>query len=166
VPSGTSSACAPTKSSHCCPARRFSSPGRSPAGATATLWSERVRLAGAEPVASYEDGPLAGIPAVTRHPLGDGTAWYLATRPDPATLAALLDRICDEAGVQPVLSTPPHGIEAVRRSGTDADYLFLIDHTGSGAEVPTEGVELLTGKTVSGSVTVPAGGVAVVREAR
>ncbi|WP_425265058.1 Beta-galactosidase C-terminal domain [Streptomyces regalis] len=67
--------------------------------------------------------------------------------------------------MQPVLATPPRGVEAVRRSGTDADYLFLIDHSGNGAQVPAEGVELLTGETVSGSVTVPAGGVAVVREA-
>ncbi|MDX2826729.1 beta-galactosidase [Streptomyces ipomoeae] len=138
--------------------------GEVPAGATATLWSERVRLAGAKSIASFEDGPLTGIPAVTRHTPGDGTAWYLATRPDPATLAALLDRICDEAGVQPVLATPLPGIEAVRRGGADADYLFLIDHGGSGAEVPAEGVELLTGKPVNGSVTVPPGGVAVVRE--
>jgi beta-galactosidase len=148
------------------PGERLHLTGEVPSSATATLWSERVRLVGAEPVASYAEGPLAGVPAVTRHTPGDGTAWYLATSPDPATLAALLDRICDEAGVQPVLSTPQHGIEAVRRSGRDADYLFLIDHTGNGAEVPAEGVELLTGKAVSGWVTVPTGGVAVVRETR
>ncbi|MCD7436662.1 MULTISPECIES: beta-galactosidase [Streptomyces] len=139
--------------------------GAVPAGATATLWSERVRLAGAEPVACYGDGPLAGVPAVTRHNTGEGKAWYLATRPDPATLAALLSRICDEACVQPVLATPLPGIEAVRRTGADADFLFLIDHSGHGAQVPAEGVELLTGKPVRGWVTVPAGGVAVVREA-
>ncbi|MFJ9712207.1 beta-galactosidase [Streptomyces sp. NPDC101234] len=139
--------------------------GAVPDGATATLWSERVQLAGAEAVASYVDGPLKGVPAVTRHAPGDGTAWYLATHPDPATLATLLDRICAEAGVQPVLATPMDGIEAVRRTGPDADYLFLIDHGGSGAEVPAKGIELLTGKDTNGWVTVPAGGVAVVREA-
>ena len=51
-----------------------------------------------------------------------------------------------------------------RRRGADADYLFLIDHAGNGAEIPAEGVELLTGKPAAGTVTVPAGGVAVVRE--
>ncbi|MEU1185493.1 beta-galactosidase [Streptomyces sp. NPDC005820] len=138
--------------------------GAVPPDACATLWSERVRLAGAEPIAFYADGPLKDVPAVTRHTPGGGTAWYIATRPDPVTLAALLGRVCDEAGVQPVLATPTAGVEAVRRTGPDADYLFLIDHGGSGAEVPAEGVELLTGKDVTGSVTVPAGGVAVVRE--
>ena len=140
--------------------------GAVPAGATATLWSERVRLAGAEAVGFYGDGSLKGVPAITRHTPGAGTAWYVATRPDPVTLAALLTRICDEAGVEPVLATPVDGVEAVRRTGPDADYLFLIDHGGNGAEVPAEGLELLTGKDVSGWVTVPAGGAAVVREAR
>ncbi|MFF7276893.1 beta-galactosidase [Streptomyces griseorubiginosus] len=138
--------------------------GAVPEGASATLWSERVRLSGAEAVAAYGDGPLAGGPAVTRHASGAGTAWYLATRPDPATLDALLTRIVEEAGVQPVLAGLPTGLEAVRRTGADAAYLFLIDHGGSGAEVPAEGVELLTGKDVGGWVTVPPGGVAVVRE--
>ncbi|NEA98951.1 beta-galactosidase [Streptomyces sp. SID13726] len=135
-------------------------------GGTASLWSERVRLEGAEAFTSYTSGPLAGTPAVTRHTYGEGTAWYLATRPDPATLAALLARVCDEAGVQPVLTAPVAGVEAVRRNGSDADYLFLIDHGGSGAEVPADGVDLLTGKEVIGSVSVPPGGVAVVRQAR
>ncbi|GAA3829195.1 beta-galactosidase [Streptomyces phyllanthi] len=138
--------------------------GEVPPGATAELWSERVRPAGAQAVASYADGPLAGHPAVTRHQHGSGTAWYLATRPDPDTLAALLDRIRREADVTPQHRAPA-GIEVALRRGSEADYLFLIDHTGDGAEVPVPSgeTELLTGKPVTGSVTVPAGGVAVVR---
>ncbi|MET7573799.1 beta-galactosidase [Streptomyces sp. NPDC005492] len=137
-------------------------------GGTASLWSERVALAGAEPITSYTEGPLAGVPAITRNTHGTGTAWYVATRPDPATLGALLDRIRAEAGVEPVRVTP-EGVEAVVRRGTDADYLFLIDHGGRGAEVPVAAgaVELLTGeRELGGSVSVPPGGVAVVREPR
>ncbi|MES5820943.1 beta-galactosidase [Streptomyces sp. RG80] len=139
--------------------------GDVPAGAMADLWSERVRLTGAQSVVTYADGPLAGHPAVTRHRHGDGIAWYVATRPDQDTLAALLDRIRQDAGVTPEQDIPV-GVEVVRRRGAEADYLFLIDHTGKGAEVLAEGVELLTGKPVSGTVSVPPGGVAVVREPR
>nr|WP_234442469.1 beta-galactosidase [Streptomyces sp. FxanaA7] len=139
--------------------------GRIPQDATADLWTERLRLAGAEAVATYADGPLVGVPAVTRHAHGRGTAWYVATHPDSATLAAVLERIRQDAGVRPECEVPT-GVEVVRRRGADADYLFLIDHAGHGAEVPAEGVELLTGKPVTGSVTVPEGGVAVVREPR
>ncbi|GGR39945.1 beta-galactosidase [Streptomyces aurantiogriseus] len=139
-------------------------------GGRGSLWSERVRLEGAEAVTTYTDGPLTGIPAVTRHTYGTGTTWYLATLPDTSTLGALLERIRTEAGVQAELEGVPAGVEAVRRRGTDADYLFLIDHTGQGAKVPVaaDGVELLTGKPVTGgsSVLVPPGDVAVMREPR
>jgi beta-galactosidase len=145
------------------PGETTSLTGEVPPGATADLWSERVRLAGARAVASYADGPLAGHPAVTRHQHGSGTAWYLATHPDQVTLATLLHRISREADVTPEHQAPA-GIEVVRRRGAEAVYLFLIDHTGKGAEVPAEGVELLTGTPLTGTVTVPPGGVAVVRE--
>ncbi|KUO19734.1 beta-galactosidase [Streptomyces dysideae] len=136
-------------------------------GGTATLWSERLRLEGARAVASYTTGPLAGTPAVTHHTYGRGTTWYLATQPDPTTLAGLLARIHTEAGVTPVRATPP-GVETVLRRGADADYLFLINHTDEDARVATSepAVELLTGKPVAGSVVVGAGDVAVVREPR
>jgi beta-galactosidase len=147
------------------PGLRVGLAGQVPQDATADLWTERLRLAGAEAVATYADGPLAGVPAITRHAYGSGTAWYLATHPDPTALAAVLERICLEAGVRPEREAPV-GIEVVKRRGTDADYLFLIDHAGRGAEIPAEGVELLTGKPITGSVTVPEGGVAVVRELR
>ncbi|MFG2733008.1 beta-galactosidase [Streptomyces canus] len=145
------------------PGERTGLTGDVTSGATADLWSERIRLTGAQAVVSHADGPLAGHPAVTRHRQGDGTAWYLGTHPDQDTLAALLDRIRQEAGVTPEQDAPA-GIEVVRRRGAEADYLFLIDHTGKGAEAPAEGVELLTGTPVTGTVTVPPGGVAVVRE--
>ncbi|MEW2044526.1 beta-galactosidase [Streptomyces sp. NPDC005476] len=135
-------------------------------GGTASLWTERVRLDGAQAVASFTSGPLTGVPAVTRHPYGAGTAWYLATLPDADTLAALLERVRTEAEVAPVRATP-EGVESVLRRGEDADYLFLVDHRGAGARVPVapDAVELLTGESLeNGTVTVEPGGVAVVRE--
>ncbi|MFE8945925.1 beta-galactosidase [Streptomyces sp. NPDC007856] len=149
------------------PGEQVALSGAVPDGAAGTLWSERLRLEGAEAVASYADGPLSGVPAVTRRPHGTGAAWYLATLPDPATLAALLDRVRGEAGVEPVRTAPP-GVEVVRRRGPEADYLFVIDHAGQGAEVPIApgATELLTGKELHDSVRVPPGEVAVVREPR
>lgn len=136
-------------------------------GGTGTLWSERVRLCGAEPVVSYTTGPLSGVPAVTRNSIGSGVSWYVATLPDPATLSALLDRIRREAGVEPVRGTP-QGVEAALRRGADADYLFLVNHTDRPVHVAvaSDATELLTGKPVPGSVSVPAGETAVVREPR
>jgi beta-galactosidase len=68
---------------------------------TADVWTESVILAGAKPVAWYADGPAAGGPAITRHDLGAGRAWYLSARADAATTAALLAAACESAGLTP-----------------------------------------------------------------
>ncbi|WP_416905625.1 Beta-galactosidase C-terminal domain [Micromonospora echinospora] len=52
----------------------------------------------------------------------------------------------------------------MRRRGPEASWLFLLNHTGSAQRVPTAGIDLLTGAVVEDAVTLPAGGVAVVRE--
>ncbi|NYI04883.1 beta-galactosidase [Allostreptomyces psammosilenae] len=134
-------------------------------GTEADVWTEALHLAGAEAVTRYLDGPLPGTPAVTRHRHGDGTAWYVATRLAEEATDALVGRLLEEAGVTPAAPTRP-GVEVVRRTGADAEYLFVLNHTDTPAEVPAEGAELLTGTPVTGTLTVPAGEAAVVRMIR
>jgi beta-galactosidase len=124
-------------------------------GSVASVWTEDLRLEGAEAVASYVDGPVPGRPAVTRHAVGDGVAWYLATRLDPSWVLA---RACGEAGVEPVIAGLPEGVEAVRRRGAGGDYVFVLNHTPAAVAHGLGGIDLL-----GGDGTVPPGGVAVVR---
>jgi beta-galactosidase len=51
-----------------------------------------------------------------------------------------------------------------RRAGDGRSWLFLLNHTAEPATVPADGVDLLTGAETAGSVALPSGGVAVVRE--
>jgi beta-galactosidase len=133
-------------------------------GGSADVWTEDLRLAGAEAVVRYLDGPVPGRPAVTRHALGEGVAWYVATRTDVETTARLVARMVADADVVPVTPTTP-GVEVQRRrKGTDS-WLFVLNHTDDAVSVPATGIDLVTGHGVTGSVTVPAAGVAVVREA-
>jgi beta-galactosidase len=134
-------------------------------GATASVWLEDLALAGAEAAACYADGPLAGTPAVTRHAAGEGVAWYVATRLDDAATERWVAEACAGAGVAPAVVDLPPRLEAVRRRGPQATYLFLINHADEPAAVPARGTDLLTGRAHDGMVEVPAGGVAVVREA-
>jgi len=56
-------------------------------------------------------------------------------------------------------------VEAVRRRAADGrSWLFLLNHTTEPATAPADGVDLLTGAETAGSVELPSGGVAVVRE--
>jgi beta-galactosidase len=132
-------------------------------GATADQWTELLHLDGAQAVSSYVDGALAGVPAVTRHDYGQGTAWYVATRLDSDAVARLTSRVVTEAAIEPVATTVP-GVEVVRRRGDTTSYLFVLNHTAGAATIATNGVDLLTGNAVTGKLELAAGDVAVIRE--
>jgi beta-galactosidase len=134
-----------------------------PAAGRADVWSEQVVPAGCETVLAFGTGPDAGHPALTRHRLGAGTAWYLATRPDPDTLAGILDRVTTAAGLATPAPAPP-GVEIVRRCAGDTSWLFLINHGADPVTVPGSGRDLLTGQVHERAVPLPAAGVAVLRE--
>ncbi|MGW7258811.1 beta-galactosidase [Streptomyces sp. NPDC054834] len=133
---------------------------------TGDVWTEFVVPRGAETVWTYADGLTAGRPAVTRHRLGQGTAWYVSTRLDTHGLDEVLARAAADARITPRADLP-RDVEVVRRtdeSGTRT-FLFAINHTATDAKVPldTPGTELLTGERAAGRLAVPAGSVRVVR---
>jgi beta-galactosidase len=134
-------------------------------GGAGRTWAETVHLTGARTIRRYAGGTLVGRPAVTRHRYGAGTAWYVSTRPDDDTYRRLLTDAALDAGATPTCPDAPDGVEAVRRRRAGRSWLFLLNHTDRAHRVPAAGVELLTGATVDAAVDVPAGGVAVVREA-
>ncbi|WP_082480102.1 beta-galactosidase [Agreia sp. Leaf283] len=146
-------------------------------GQNAGLWSERLRLEGAEAISVFTNGPVPGVAAVTRNAVGDGVAWYLATALDPASLAATLVRAATDAGVA-VSAGRPTGVEIVRRVGASASWLFVINHTDAPFEYRTQGTEIITGAEIGihasaeneisqdGTLHVPSGEVRVVRENR
>jgi beta-galactosidase len=119
--------------------------------ATADSWTEAVRLAGAKPVLRYADGPAAGGPAVTRHELGAGQAWYVSARTDPAATARLLAAVSGAAGLA---TRNQPDLEIVRRSDGTRRFITLINH--GAADTDTE----VGGRLVN----VPAGEVVVIRE--
>jgi beta-galactosidase len=137
-------------------------------------WTEHLHLADAEAVLSYAEGDLQQLPAVTRRvvPGIDGTsAWYLSTELDDATMKELMNRIADESGARPILSSPPPpDVEVALRQSDSEQFLFLINH-GSVERV----VDLATAlpgpqaewrrvsapNSTAASATIPAGDVVI-----
>jgi beta-galactosidase len=129
------------------------------------IWSELGVASSATVLASYAEGPVEGSPAVTRNEVGGGSTWYVGTRLATDGLADLIGEILSHADVLPVISGLPAGVEAIRRLSEDEAFLFLINHTTSDAQVDVEGTDVISGSDGSG-LSVPAGGVAVVRALR
>jgi beta-galactosidase len=156
-----------------------------PAGETVTLstfgsgsvWSELCRSDGAEVLARYAEGPVAGSAAITRNRSGAGVAYYVGTALGAEPLAHLVAEICETAGVRPVLAGAPAGVEVIRRASGSTSWTFVINHTVVDVDLALPGADLVTSTVtgtvggsgpkvaegVSGRLTVAAGSVAVVR---
>ncbi|MEV4524402.1 beta-galactosidase [Micromonospora tulbaghiae] len=132
-------------------------------GARADVWTEWLHAEGAEVLAAYTDGPLPGVPALTRNAVGAGAAWYVGTRLADDATDRLVARLLAETGVRPPVDAPA-GVEVVRRRSADRSWLFVVNHTTEPARLAVSGVELLGGVRCDGTLEVPAGEVAVVRE--
>ncbi|RMI09062.1 beta-galactosidase [Cellulomonas triticagri] len=146
-------------------------------GSVVTDWTERVVLDDAEAVVRYASSSLAGGAAVTRRtvpggsgsPDGTGTsgtsgsAWYVSAMLPPDGVDRVVDRVVAETGLVPVAETE-HGVEAVRRVGADASYLFLLNRTAERRTATATGTDLLTGVGCGPAVDIPPGGARVLRE--
>ena len=126
------------------------------------LWCDLVHLEGARALATYGDDFYAGRPAITEHRFGQGRALYVATRPDPTLLAALVGRLLDDLNVQAPL-TAPAGVEITRREGEDRSYIFALNHNQQPARItlPRPMRDLLTGHTHDQQLLLPPREVAI-----
>jgi beta-galactosidase len=131
-------------------------------GSVGSLWTELLHPLDAQTVTTYVDGPLPGVPAITRRECGEGSAWYLATYLDRPGMASLVDRLLADADVRPRILAPA-GCEVVTRRADGADYVFVINHGDDAVRLPLGGTELLTRATLDDFLDVPGGAVRVVR---
>ena len=127
----------------------------------ADVWSEHLRLEGAQVRGTFRDGPAAGMPAITRHEHGAGQGWYVGTRLDAATLAHVLADVYADAGVVPAVHS--EDLEVLTRRGEAHDFVIAVNHGADDAELEITGTDLLTGAAIDGTLELAGGGVAVVR---
>ena len=114
----------------------------------ASLLCDLLHSEGAKVLANYEEDFYAGMPVLTCNDFGKGKAYYVATRPDGACYDKLIDRICREQDVRPVMVAPA-GVEATLRKNDQKQYLFLLNHNMHAVQVTMDrsGVDIITGKT-------------------
>ncbi|GAA1403969.1 beta-galactosidase [Catellatospora coxensis] len=133
-------------------------------GARAAVWTELLRTTTADTVDRYADGPLPGVPAVTRNRHGAGQAWYVATALEAADLRDVLRRALREAAVTAAGPESDGTVEVVHRHNDTHRYTFVINHGAKDIEHPATGRELVTGEQVGAVLRVPAGTVRVLRQ--
>ncbi|MEV0953732.1 beta-galactosidase [Promicromonospora sp. NPDC050249] len=134
-------------------------------GSTVDQWTERMDPPAAEVLATYKQGALAGLPAVTRRRVGDGSATYVSARMVQESWDAFVAARLTEYGVGPVVpEAVGTGLEAIRRHGAAGAYLFLLHHGDRPVRITGPGHDLVTDAPTDTGIVVPVGGYAVIRE--
>jgi beta-galactosidase len=129
-------------------------------------WCEVVHLEGARALSVFGEDFYAGCPAITEHVLGNGRAFYVATRPDAACLDALIGLLCSELIDQiSILHTveAPQGVEITQRQGEQIMYTFLLNHLRAEQSVTLRQPmrDVLTQQVYEQEMQLPASGVAI-----
>ncbi|OME89333.1 MULTISPECIES: beta-galactosidase [Paenibacillus] len=125
-----------------------------------------IHAEGAEVVAEYGSDYYQGTPSLTVNSFGQGKAWYVATSPEPKFLKDLMQTICNDHGIEPILKAP-EGVEVTKRVKEDVEFTFVLNHMPESKPVPLEGdtyVDLLTGEEHRDSCEVPARGVMILEK--
>lgn len=125
------------------------------------LWSDVLRLEGAEVIGYYRDDFFASTPALTRHRYGSGTSYYLGTALESSGMAWLLARLTTELGL--VGSPAPEGCESIVRNDGTRSWRFVFNHQASTAQLKLAANEheLLSGQQ-GGVLQLPQFAVAIV----
>jgi beta-galactosidase len=130
--------------------------GRAGAAHRCDHWCEVVHLERAKALANFKDDFFAGKPAVTRYRFGKGHAYYLATQLEASGMDVLMRHVANTAKLQPPL-VAPKGVEVSVREGSDARFMFLLNHTDRQVRISLgriRGRDLLSGRQIGGSVTL------------
>jgi beta-galactosidase len=126
---------------------------------------EVLHAQGADVVATYQRDFYAGKPCVTVNRLGKGEAWHIATDGGFALLDAFYGKLIARKKLPRALEADqPAGVVAQTRENENGVFTFVSNFTNAPAEArlgPAPRVDILSGKTVSGTVQLPAYGVMV-----
>ncbi|OXM83179.1 beta-galactosidase [Paenibacillus rigui] len=129
-----------------------------------SLWSDIIRLEGAQPLARFTQDFFAGSPAVTVHAFGSGKAYYVGTQGEAAFTSKLVGGILDELNLAAPLAAPA-GVEMTVRVGNDGQrYIFVLNHLAVPADVQLpQGAysDLLSGGSFTGALQLAPNGVAI-----
>lgn len=116
-----------------------------------SVWYDGLELRGAEALATYTEGPFAGLAAITRKNMGKGQIIVLGTMPQPSDFQSLLLSIGKETGVLPVAKASENVLVVPRTGeGQDGMVVMEIEHKPGHIVLPNKMMDILTGKEHTG----------------
>lgn len=126
-----------------------------------------IHLEGAEALAEYGRDFYAGRPALTVNKLGQGKAYYIASRNEARFHQAFSEALIEDIGIRKVLSAkPPEGVTVQVRTDGVHDYIFLLNFHAEQKTVllgEEGGVDLISGEPIRSQTDLAPYGVRVIK---
>lgn len=133
---------------------------------SAEILCDIMHLEGAETLAEYQEDFYEGTPVVTCNSFGMGKAYYVGTCSGDEFYRDFIRELCREQQIASAAELPEE-VEAVRRTGEQAEYLFLLNHGEKEQEIsiPEQCLELTEGKIYGRGeqAVLPAKGVMILK---
>ncbi len=134
---------------------------------TSNLWAERLKILDLErttPLAFFgrSNGWLDDRPAVTSHPYGKGTVYFVSAYLDESSQDTLMEHILASAGI--AFIPTPTDVEIRQRTGRTGEAVFImINHSGTERIVPLPWPvhEHLSGAQIQETIKLAPGGIAL-----
>lgn len=129
---------------------------------------ERLKLMGAKAAAMWEtqDPLLAGAPAVAVNRVGRGRVIYVGAYLSEAAITALLPWLQETCGIAPLAKAGPM-VEVIERRAGRKRWVVLNNFADEPQQVSgVAGVEVISGRKVSGEILLDPRGVAVIAAGR
>lgn len=127
---------------------------------------EHIHLEGATALAVYESDFYAGKPAVTVNSVGQGQAWYIASRNDRAFHRDFYGALIAKLALPRALAVDfPPGVTAHRRTDGEQSFVFLQNFTAQTHSIalPADIFDLIDGAPLTGTLSIPPWGCRVLR---
>ncbi|SHM67414.1 beta-galactosidase [Gracilibacillus kekensis] len=126
-----------------------------------------IHLEGAQALAYYGDDFYAGRPALTVNHLGEGKAYYIASRNDQAFQKDFFVELANELQLKKAMNGPlPEGVSAQIRTDGSNEFIFLMNFTNETKKIVLHDQkyqDILNGSTVTESLTIEKFGVKVLK---
>ncbi|WP_367995871.1 beta-galactosidase [Paenibacillus sp. A3M_27_13] len=130
-----------------------------------------IHTEGAEVLAVYGSDFYAGRPALTVNRLGEGKAYYIASRNTGLFHSHFYRSLIDDAGISKALNVKlPHGVNTAIRTDGVHDYIFILNFTHESQKITLDGrtyADMLENHAIEdGSVQLDAYAVKVLKTER
>ncbi|MDK4449466.1 beta-galactosidase [Enterococcus casseliflavus] len=135
---------------------------------TSNLVSDLIHLENAEALAHYTSNFYAGMPAVTKNTIGDGTVYYFGGQLEDQLQDQLFKTIVEESDITPVIEEATK-LEIACRENAEAKFFVIINFHEEAQPLPEMFVgktDLLTGEVLSSEMMLTQYTTYIVKEER